>query len=64
MYMNEAHGFGDVFTIQVNPEEQFDGEKYKVHIKSVPVIQEEQKELQRSIHGKQNSNLSARSNLS
>ena len=33
--MNEAHGFGDVFTIQVNPEEHFDGEKYKVHIKKI-----------------------------
>ena len=26
MYMNEAHSFGDVFTIQVNPEEKFDSE--------------------------------------
>lgn len=41
MYMNEAHSFGDVFTIQVNPEEKFDGEIFKIFNKSSPVIQEE-----------------------
>ncbi len=62
--MNEAHSFGDVFTIQVCPEEKFDGELFQMFNKSVPVIQEESKDLYRKINMNHSNNLSARSNLS